>query len=355
MGFWDWLTGGDDANKSTTTSSVKLPAWQEAAAKDAVSGAQALVKDRQYTGYAFPRIADFSPDQQAGFQMARDSVNAYKPNLDAASALMYGIGSAPLNANNYNAYTGSAYTQGDPQMWNSQMRDQYMSPYIDSVANNTIRQLNDQKARDVNNLNSGAIKAGAFGGSRQAVANQELNKNYANTIGDTTAKLYQSGYENAQNQFGQDRSAQMGVNTANQNAINQFGLSNLGFMNSAAAGNANLMNSATNQRLAAAQGLAGLGSAYQNLGLQGANALQGIGAQQQGLNQQSLDLLKGDFDNQQNFAYNQIKFLSDITNGVPSSQTTTQTTTGPKTSTANSLMGTGMGIAALGNMMGWWG
>jgi hypothetical protein len=350
MGFWDWLTGDDESNSTTNTTTNALPAWQTEAAKSAVQGAQQLVKDRQYTPYAFPRIADFSPDQLAGFQATRDAVNSYKPNLDAASALMYGIGSAPLNSNNYSATTGSAYTQGDPAMFDAAAAQQYMNPYLNQVGANTMRALNEQKGIDQTGLNASSIKNGAFGGSRGAVAAQQLNKNYANTMGDQMAKLFSDGYTNAQGQFNTDRSAQMGVNTANQNAINTMTGINLGAMNNASAGNAALQSKATDQALSAASGLAGLGAQYQNLGMQGANALQGIGAQQQAQNQQSLDLLKNDFDNQQNYAYNQIKFLTDITNGVPSSQTQTSTTAGPKQSVGSAVGGLGLGLASLYNM-----
>ena len=66
-------------------------------------------------------------------------------------------------------------------------------------------------------MNAQAIGAGAFGGSRQGIENVLGRERYLDTVGDTSARLRQAGFESGANRFAQDRAAQL------QSAQSQIG------------------------------------------------------------------------------------------------------------------------------------
>ena len=103
--------------------------------------------------------------------------------------------------------------------------------------------------------------------------------------------------------------------------------------------------------LAQQKGIAGLAGAGQNLAANQLGMLGQIGGQQQGINQAGLDLMYQDYQNQQQFPYQQIGFLSNILQGTPMGQTTTMTGQTPTPSMGQQLAGlgiTGLGIYGAG-------
>ena len=54
---------------------------------------------------------------------------------------------------------------------------QFMNPYIDQVVDQSMQDLQRRADIERQRIGSGAIQSGAFGGSRQAVAEQELQRN----------------------------------------------------------------------------------------------------------------------------------------------------------------------------------
>ena len=56
-------------------------------------------------------------------------------------------------------------------------------------------------------MNAQAIGAGAFGGERQGIENVLGRERYLDTVGDTSARLRQAGFESGANRFAQDRAA----------------------------------------------------------------------------------------------------------------------------------------------------
>jgi hypothetical protein len=71
---------------------------------------------------------------------------------------------------------------------------------------------------------SRAIKAGAFGGSRQAIMDAEADRNLQQNLSNITGKGYAAAYDKAVNLFGQEedrnRRGQLDVNTYIQNVLN---------------------------------------------------------------------------------------------------------------------------------------
>ena len=106
--------------------------------------------------------------------------------------------------------TGRFIDQGIPES--------YMSPYDRNVTK--VQEAEAQRAFDEQkaNRNAAAIKAGAFGGDRQAVSDSLAERDLSFLKNNIMATGLQKSYDQAQGQFERDRSAQMNVgqfNTAN--------------------------------------------------------------------------------------------------------------------------------------------
>jgi len=93
--------------------------------------------------------------------------------------------------------------------------DAYMSPYQKAV-NDVRRRDAEQAYREQNaTRQAAAVRAGAFGGSRQAVADSLAERDMLNQKDRITAEGQQAAFENAQAQFERDRAAKMGADTYN--------------------------------------------------------------------------------------------------------------------------------------------
>jgi len=105
--------------------------------------------------------------------------------------------------------------------------DQYMSPYMQSVVG--IQQREAQRAADIarTQTNAQAVKAGAFGGSRQAIMDAEAARNLAIQKGDIQAKGSQDAFTQAQAQFNAEQQARLQAALANQGVQQQANVQNL--------------------------------------------------------------------------------------------------------------------------------
>jgi hypothetical protein len=105
--------------------------------------------------------------------------------------------------------------------------DQYMSPYMQSVVG--IQQREAQRAADIarTQTNAQAVKAGAFGGSRQAIMDAEAARNLALQKGDIQAKGSQEAFASAQSQFNAEQQARLQAALANQGVQQQANVQNL--------------------------------------------------------------------------------------------------------------------------------
>jgi hypothetical protein len=146
----------------------------------------------------------------------------------------------------------------------------YMSPYQEAVTNVQLEGLQRQADIAAQGRKAQAARAGAFGGSRQAIENAEANRALASQMDAVRAQGLQQAYQQAQANIGQRaqlglqglQGAQQGLGTALQGG--QLGLSGIG---------------------TALQGLQG-GMQGSGLGLQGAQAgLAGVDRQLAGTGQ----------------------------------------------------------------------
>tara|TARA_R110002073_G_scaffold41885_1_gene117992 strand:+ start:1318 stop:3675 length:2358 start_codon:yes stop_codon:yes gene_type:complete len=80
-----------------------------------------------------------------------------------------------------------------------------MNPYIQGSLNPQLRAAQEEAARQEAEQNIRMTQSGSFGGSRNAIMSGMLARDSAQNQADIVAKGYNTAYENARNQFGEDR------------------------------------------------------------------------------------------------------------------------------------------------------
>jgi hypothetical protein len=329
MAFLNFLTQGQplpSTSSSLTTSQV--PQYLSDYLYNLMSGAYSAARE-EYQPYGGPRLAGFSPDQLAAFNVTRQASGAYLPGLKTAEQTSLEAGQmSPTEAAQpyFNAASASL-----PQNIGN-----YMNPYESLVTN----RMGDIAARQIREklmpeLGDQFIRAGQYGSTRQQELAQrgvrDISENLASQIGTQLAQGYTTAGQQAQEDL--RRLASIGQAQGTLAGTEMQGLSNL----------ANVQ--------------AGLAQKEQALGLQGAGALETIGMTQQGQAQKNLDLAYQDFLRQTQYPKEQISFLSNIVRGLPSGGgTQAQTTTGMgqqySASPLAQLASAGMSAAALSNLLG---
>jgi hypothetical protein len=165
-----------------------------------------------------------------------------------------------------------------------------MNPYLQMSLAPQLAEANRQYDIGATKQQSAATQAGAFGGSREAIMAAENERNRNQGLNSIIGQGYNNAFNQAQNQY-------------NQN--NQTQLAGYGLMNTAAS---NL-------------GQLGQNQYGQEMGI---NQLQNqYGTAQQNLAQTGLNNAYQDFQNQQNYPYKQLGFMSDMIRGLPLGQQST--------------------------------
>ena len=143
-----------------------------------------------------------------------------QPNVFGAAA--QGMGQAGVTAGMETMYR--------PQTIAGTDLSAYTNPYETQVVQNTMSDLDRQRQIEANQLAAQATARGAFGGSRDALMQSELSRNYGTQMANTAAQLRQAGFQNAQQLAGQDIGYGLQGSQNRLNAASTLGqLSNLGF------------------------------------------------------------------------------------------------------------------------------
>tara|TARA_R110000803_G_scaffold131114_9_gene198388 strand:- start:478 stop:1323 length:846 start_codon:yes stop_codon:yes gene_type:complete len=96
---------------------------------------------------------------------------------------------------------------------------QYMNPYIQQALNPQLEELRRQTDIQRQQQDSQYTKAGAYGGSRQAIADSELTRAMLNQMGQQTGTAYKDAYQLGSQQFNTEQ--QQGQTS--QDAANRYG------------------------------------------------------------------------------------------------------------------------------------
>jgi hypothetical protein len=371
--------GGSSAPTQQNITTTNIPEYARPYVEKSLGQAAALtdINNNPYQPYQGQRIAEFSPLQSQAFTSLGDMQIA--PQLAQATgyanqATQGGLASAPI-AYGYGAQGSRAGQTGQEigttggmgigsqatglagravdtgaagmaagmgygqQAQNPYAVQGYMNPYLQAALQPQLQEMQRQYGISGAQGQSNATKAGAFGGSREALifAENQRNKNLAmnQAIGQGYNTAYDVANRNMQaaSQLGMQGA---GVGLAGLSGANQLYGTGLQGVNTALAGTAQGMQGAG----MGLQGVQGAQNAY-NLGLQGANTLTNIGnaqfaqqmsiadaqmragAAQQAQAQRGLDIPYQEYQEQLNYPYKQLAFQSDMFRGLPLSQSAT--------------------------------
>jgi hypothetical protein len=312
-----------------TTQIAELPEWARGYAKDALAKGSALtdINQNPYQQYGGERIAGFSPMQQQAFQGAANMQPSQQLGLGSDIAGAAGIGALGTN------YQGRNFRGGQ---FDNQAAEQYMNPYTQNVIDYQKSQaLRDfQIAQPVRQAQ--AVQQGAFGGSRSAIVDAEAQRGLNSQLQGITATGQQAAFQNAQQQFNADQARRLQAQGMSESS-RQYG--------------AGLGMQGLQTGLQAAGQLGQLGQTQygQQMGI---NQLQSqYGQQQQQQAQRPLDMAYQDFQNQQNYPYKQLGFMSDLIRGLPLGQQSTSSVYEAPGSTMGQLAGLGLGAYGISRMM----
>lgn len=294
--------GGSPPPAQQTVTQTSIPEYARPYVESMLGKSEALtdINQNPYQAYGGQRIAGFNPVQEQAFQNVQNMQTA--PQIGAGTALAGTAGLGAIGAGaDYRAMATSPQAQAA-----------YMSPYMQNVVDVQKNEaLRDAQMRNVG-ANLGAARQGTYGGARQLLGEQERNRNLQQQMANIQATGTQNAFQAAQQaqQFGTTAGLQ-GYNQAAQAGatLGQLGQTQFG----------------QQQAINAAQ--------------------QQVGAIQQAQAQQGLDLSYQDFLKQRNYPYQQLAFMSDMTRGIPLSQSAQQIYTAPPS--AVSQLG-GLGMSALG-------
>jgi hypothetical protein len=217
---------------------------------------------------------------------------------------------------------------------------QYMSPYMQGVVEEQKRQAIQDYSRQIPGLRAASARAGALGGTRQALMESEARRGLGEQLGTIQATGLQNAYQQAVQQAMQD--AQMRA---------QYGLQGAQLGEQSRQFGAGLGMQGLQQQLAAAGQLGQLGQ--QQYGQQ-AGILQaqlGAGSQQQALKQRMLETDYQRFIDEMTYPYKQLEFMSNLIRGIPSTDSTTRVYSAPP-STLGMLTGVTGGLGGLFGSLG---
>ena len=146
-----------------------------------------------------------------GFAVANQDYQNYEGQLTAGTSDLQQQafdGIAGLSAGPMNQFETSSFTDEG-------VAEQYMNPYLESSLNPQIAEM--ERQADITRLenNNALTQAGAFGGSRQAIMNSELDRNTATGIGDLRYTAYADAFDNAQNQYNTEQGLNLNASQYN--------------------------------------------------------------------------------------------------------------------------------------------
>ncbi len=306
----DFLFEGKPPQSDTTYGQTveNIPKWMSDYTQGLIARANAAAAE-PYIPYGGPRVAGFTPEQQAAFGMTEANMGAYQPYLEGAAA---GYGGGLSRAANIGR-AASPFVQAGSRQWTDEgVAEEYMSPYIGNVLDRqealATRTLEEEFMPRVSGMFGGAGQYGSRGGtgSMEDVAVRGTRDIQEGLEAQRLEALH-GAYGQGADIFGSDQQRQAEMARI-VGALEEAGAASM---------------------YRGAEGLGMLGSEAQRMGLTDAAAMEGIGAQQQGLEQRSLDLAYQDFLEQRNLPFDRLGFMSNIVRGLPMDRMMTRTDVGP--------------------------
>lgn len=343
-GFWDFFSpskfvesltfyvGGGSA-PSQTTSTVNqsnLPEYVQPYVESMLGAAQKQVYTmdgdtvtgfQKYTPYSTNMQdyqAGFSPMQQQSFQGA---ANLQTPGqIGAGSQLAGASGLGSLGMAGQLANTGNQYNMMATNPYATQA---FMNPYLQNALQPQLQEIGRQFDISGTQQQGQATRAGAFGGTREALMAAENQRNKNMAMNQAIGQGYNTAFNQAQ------QAQQFGANLGLQGG--QAALQGYGQVGQAAG----TLGQLGTQQLAAQQGILGTQNQF--------------GGQQQAQEQAKINQAIQNYATEQQFPMLQLGNISSLLRGLPMQSTTTQTYQAqPGLASQIGALGTGaLGVAKL--------
>jgi hypothetical protein len=226
---------------------------------------------------------------------AGNNPNVYQQSANAYTGALQGTQAAM----GYNPQQVSTQFGYNPQQVNAGQAvggiNTYMNPYTQQVIDTSMADLERQRQTQMGALGAQATAAGAFGGSRQGVAEALTNQGFAQQGGQLASQLRQQGFETALGASQQDVANRLQANLANQQAggrAMEFGQQN---RLQAQMANQQAGLQGAQQRMGAAGQLGNLSQMGFGFGQQIGQQQTQQGQMQQMMNQALIDAAKGQY------------------------------------------------------------
>ena len=169
-----------------TGSESSLSNWAGPYVTEMLGKGRALA-NQDYQGYQGPLMAGQSQLQGQAFQ---------------------GLGNLAVPTAGQTSFTPQSFT--DPGV-----AQQFMNPYLQSSLQPQIDEARRQNMIQQQQQNSDLSRAGAFGGSRQAVMNSQMDDSLMRNMANITGQGYNQAFNQAANQFNTEQG--LGLQAAGQN------------------------------------------------------------------------------------------------------------------------------------------
>ena len=271
--------------------------------------------------WAGPYVTDMLGKAQAlsnlPYQPYTGALTAGTSNLQ--NQAFQGLGSLTLPSAMDTAAQQAQQTFGTSQQYMPTVGtiESYMNPYLEAVLQPQLREA--QRTAEQNRMADAArlSKAGAYGGSRQAIMESEGQRNLQTLLSDITGKGYAGAYDAAQKQRLADIQA------------GQQGLA---------------------QQTAATQALGNIGAQQANYGLQNLQAQAAAGATERAIEQEGLTADYNQYLRELQYPQQQVEFLRNMISGIPGVGSSTYYT--PSASPLQSAAGGASTVLALLKALG---
>jgi hypothetical protein len=258
--------GGGSVQKFNTGGTPNTPA-------NAAPTGGGVPLDTSRTSTLSPWVGDYVTNALGqGAALAQAPYQAYQGPLTAGASDLQQQAFAGASEMAQTGYQPGQFTGS----FTPQMAQQYMNPYLQASLDPQLKELNRQsqiqRMEDATRL----TKAGAFGGSRQAIMESEGRRNLLDKQAGLLGTGYKTAYDLAQQQYAKDR--------GDEEASRQFGA---------------------------------------NFGMKSVDMLSGLGAAQRGITSEGLAADKAQFEEQRDFAYKMPQYQLNLLQGLPIGANTT--------------------------------
>ena len=249
----------------------------------ATTGGGGVPLDTSRTSTLSPWVGDYVTQALGeGAALAAQPLQAYTGPLTAGPSNLQQQAFAGASELAQAGYTPSTYSTGT---FDTAAAQKYMNPYLSAALQPSLdearRQAQISRLEDAGRL----TKAGAFGGSRQAIMESELNRNLMDKQNKMLTEGYATAYDKAMNQFNTEQGRQLDVQKADE-ASRQFGA---------------------------------------NYAVSGLKSLADLGATERAIEAEGLAADKAQFEEQRDWAYKMPQYKLNLLQGLPIGAQTTST------------------------------